>query len=335
MRQLKIAIIAASFILSACGGAKLTTAPQATASPPKSGTIRYFDIDNFDVRDIPMRMALDALRAEGYTIEETYLDSSSLIADAFARGDADIAWIGNQAMWTAVSKGVAAHTVAQVTGVSSILVTRSEIMSCDELDGQKLAVVNTTALTSQLYLLYFQQHCPAAQIELLVVTENSGRLAALLAGEVAGAQMQSEGLIRLEQDAPGQFHQLIALSQEYPDVQIEGLQVRREWAEQNPQVVKDFIREMLLQHRKVIADPQTLYDETARRLELDKSEAQALADAYLAIGLWDPNGAFTEENTQATLDFLTSAELVPAGLKLNDVVDLSYLNAVLDDIGRQ
>lgn len=335
MRHLRLILIIATFMLSACGGAKLTTAPQATLTSPKSGSIRYYDISNFDVRDIPMRMALDDLRAQGYTVEENYLDSSSLIAEAFARGEADVAWIGNQAMWTAVSKGVKAHTVAQVTGVSSILVARSDIKTCADLDGKQMAVVNTTAITTQLYMLYFREHCPGANIELLVITENSARLAAILAGEVAASQMQSEGLINLERDAPGQFHQLIALSQEYPDVQVEGLHVRQEWAEQNPQMVKDFIKAMLLQHRKVIAEPQVLYAETARRLEISEAEAKPLADAYLAMGLWHPNGGFTQENTQATLDFLTEAEFVPGGLTLSQVVDLSYLNAVLDEIGRQ
>ena len=68
---------------------------------------------------------------------------------------------------------------------------------------------------------------------------------------------------------------------------------------------------------------------------MDEDTARALGAAYLDIGEWDPNGALTPDNIQFTLDFLAANTSLPAGLAVDDVADLSYLNAVLDEIGRQ
>ena len=51
--------------------------------------------------------------------------------------------------------------------------------------------------------------------------------------------------------------------------------------------------------------------------------------------MWSPNGGLTEQNVRYTLSMLIDGQLVPAGIKPEDVADLSYLNTVLDEIGRQ
>jgi hypothetical protein len=52
-------------------------------------------------------------------------------------------------------------------------------------------------------------------------------------------------------------------------------------------------------------------------------------------GAWDPKRVLTEENVQDTLDFLQDSQNVTPELMLADVADLSYLNALPDEIGRR
>ena len=68
---------------------------------------------------------------------------------------------------------------------------------------------------------------------------------------------------------------------------------------------------------------------------MDPAAAKQVGDVYLKANVWDPNGSLTRENVQYTIDFLTGIKSLPAGLKADDVADLSYLNAVLDEIGRR
>jgi hypothetical protein len=46
-------------------------------------------------------------------------------------------------------------------------------------------------------------------------------------------------------------------------------------------------------------------------------------------------GVLTRDNLQFTLTFLQEAGAVSKSLRFEDVADLSHLNAVLDEIGRQ
>ena len=89
---------------------------QPTPAAARSGVIRFVDLDNFDVRDMPMRMALDALAEQGYEIETLFVESSSLIAETLARAHADIAWSSNLSVWTAVAEGLEARTLMETAG---------------------------------------------------------------------------------------------------------------------------------------------------------------------------------------------------------------------------
>jgi ABC-type nitrate/sulfonate/bicarbonate transport system substrate-binding protein len=142
-------------------------------------------------------------------------------------------------------------------------------------------------------------------------------------------------LLEAESQAPGQFHALVSLADEFPELQTSGIHVYQPWAEENPELVQGFVRALVEAQRRIYEEPEALYAAAVDHLDLDPEFAKELADAYLAIELWDRNGALTEENLQYTLDFLGDIEAIPAGLRTEDVAELSYLNSVLDELGRQ
>ena len=309
--------------------------PAATTQATKSGTIRLFDISNVDVRDVPMLMAFDALRADGYTVETTYLASSALIAEALARGDADIGLFNNQTAWQAVSKGAAIRTVAQFTAQTTLFVSAKPAQTCADLNGKRVGLAAQTGLNPTLLNLYLKQHCPGTSATFMTISESAGRAAALLAGELDATLLPGEQFGTLEQQAPGRFTVLFTYAEEFPDIQIDGIQVRKDWAERNPQVVKDYLRAVLTAYRAAVADPQLLYKEAARRLELDAADVKLAADAHLENQTWLPNGGMSSAGVQATLDLMTQTSLLPMGLRIEDVADLSYLDAVLSQMGRK
>jgi len=113
------------------------------------------------------------------------------------------------------------------------------------------------------------------------------------------------------------------------------LTVRREWARQNPEVVHDYLRELLLAQRAVLADPQLLSDGIVKYLAEEPAQARELADAYLKAKIWDANGGLSTQSVEYTLQFLRDGGLLSAGSRPEDVADVSYLNSVLDELGRK
>jgi len=296
--------------------------------------IRYADLINIDVRDVPLLMAADDLESKGYTIEKVYLQSSAITTDLLVRGDVDIAMINNQTVWTAIAKGADLRTIGPFTRTTGVVGAADAIRSCQDLDGKSVGVPSSAGLSPLLFRTYLSRHCPGSQPELVVLPESNARADALLTGRVDAALLPSEELLKLQRQGSVPLHAMYAYASEFPDVQAEGLHVRREWAAQHGPAIKDFLRAQLLAYRRVIDHPQVLFDESVKRLSIDADTATAIGGSHLAMHIWDGNGLLTADNVQSTIDFLIKANALPPGTQTTQVADFSYLNAVLDEIGR-
>lgn len=303
--------------------------------PHKSGTIRFALNDTTDVKDVPWLMALDALEEQGYITEVVSFGKSSLIPSALIRADVEVAAPNATLAWAAIAQGADIASVVGRVNTSFYLITTRDVQSCSDLDGQVLTFATRQSVGYVMFEEYLDRNCPGTSPEILLISGSANRVAGLELGEVDGAYLELEHWLRLQEMAPGEFHVLIDFAEEFPEVQISMYSVRRQWAEENREQVEDFVRALLVAHRSVIADPQLLRDGIVKYLSIDAARAQELEEAYLLEEIWDPNGQLSSENIQATLDFLSAADMVPADLEVEDVADLSYLNAVLDEIGRQ
>lgn len=301
----------------------------------KSGRIRVLVIASTDIRDIPLGLAVEDLNAQGYGVHVTSMLGGALMTEALARGDAELGSFNNETVWTAIAKGVRARTLMQRLSFPNLLVAKRELTDCGALDGKPVAIGSQTGLNPRLVALYLDRTCARAAPQLLVIQDSVARTAALTAGRVDAALLPLEELLKLQQAAPDRYSMLVDLTKEFPLLQVTGVHARSDWLEQNPQAARDVIRALLLAHRRVIANPETLYTKVIEQLKLDPSTAKILVDASLAAGAWDPNGALTRENVQYTLNFLQAMSAVPRTLRFEDVADLSYLDAVLAEIGRK
>ncbi len=346
MKKLNIPalVLVAAFLFGCATSIAMPTVPPATLAPAptqptsspsgtKSGTLRFFDLQNLDVRDVPMRMALDDLQSQGYTVEITPLANSTLITEALQRGEADLGLFNTQTAWTAITKSAPIRTILQFTGGTFVVAAKSDITSCSDLDGKRVGLASTSGTAPALLNRYLTEKCGGAKPEFLVIPESAGRTAALLAGELDATMFPGEELIKIEEQAPGKFHALIPISQEYSNIQVDAIHVREAWAQEHPELVRDFIRAVLRANRRVVENPQLLYDESVKRLGLDATTAQAIGNVHLQAGIWSPNGGLTAENLRKTLDFYQNELEMDDTLTVDDVSDLSYLDTVLRELG--
>jgi ABC-type nitrate/sulfonate/bicarbonate transport system substrate-binding protein len=181
---------------------------------------------------------------------------------------------------------------------------------------------------------YIDKNCPGTQPEYLVISRSTARLAALLAGEVDATSMNLHNFVAASSDELAGFHALVYYADEFPGFSTISTFMRRGLADAYPETARDLVRANLLARRR-IQDQAVLTDEIAKRLEIEPGLAAHLADKFLERRMWDLNGAYTLEAIQAKIDWYAEGGDLPAGLNAADVADLSYLNAVLDEIGRQ
>lgn len=124
-------------------------------------------------------------------------------------------------------------------------------------------------------------------------------------------------------------------SHDLPDLVIYGTSVNTNFATQQPAAVKAYIKANLEVNRTIAADHALLLHEAARLLDQDEDSLKPLVDRYFELNAWDQNGGLTAEKVAYNYDFLVSLGDFKVGLTTDQLADLSYLNAVLAEIGRK
>lgn len=337
-RPASLALVVATVLTAACTAPQpaaphLASTARSSASPAKSGTMRLEMPEEADIADVPWLMAIDSLREQGYTVE-TMSMSNTLGPVAMAQGDIDMASLSNQLAWAAIGKGAPILTVMDKSANTYMLITSKRVQTCADLDGRPVAVGSVSTVNWAMLNAYLQKECPETRPEILIVRGGSNRMAALLSDEVDGAMQDIDDLIQLEREKPGEFHALIVLAQAFPGLQLNSHAANRDFAEQHPEMVKDVIRAVFAA-RRTIQDPNVLRDAITKYMGLEPDRAQQAADTYLARKVWDVSGTYAPETVQAIIDFLQEFGDLPPQLKAADVADLSYYDAVVDEIGPQ
>lgn len=338
MKSIPILFLFISALVSSACAASVSPTGAATVkppTPPKSGTIRIGFSSSVDMGDVPSYMAHELLTAQGYTLQVITFASADLQAAALAQGELDIANGGVRPIWIAIGKGADARTIMEQVANAWMLVAKSEYTACADLQGKRIAFTSAAALNRALFDAYVQQQCPGLKFETLLISGSESRMAALLAGELDAAPLELADWIQMQQKAPQRFNGMVDFARELPTLKTTGVYVRRAFAEQKPEAVRDYIRALLTVHRALRVDPAQLQNAAVKFLKVDPATAQTITQAYLARQMWDVNGGLTRQAVQFSIDFFTKIKSIPEGLTVEAVADLSYLDAVLAEIGRK
>ena len=90
-----------------------------------------------------------------------------------------------------------------------------------------------------------------------------------MAGRLDAAPVELTESLQLVAKAPGRFRILVSFAEELPSLVTTGVQVNRNWAARNPQAVHDYLKALLLTHRRILDHPDLLIAEARSRLHID------------------------------------------------------------------
>lgn len=338
-RVIPIGLVLLGIALGACATPTSTPVPTTgapSASPAhKSGTIRMSISDAPKVKDIPRLIAIDMLKEQGYAVELTSFAQTELVPVAMDRGDIDIGESSTSLAWPAITKGLDIRSIVGEANLTFDLVTKQNILTCHDLDGRSIAFSNRQSVGYLMFEDYIKQNCPGTSPQIVLMPNSSNRVASLQSGSVDGAYLEIEDWLRVNRQAPAKFRIAIDFARDFPQIEYSTFNARRVWTQQNPGIVQDFIRALLAANRRVVGHSDLLRDEIVKYLSVDSAQAQEWATLFAAANVWDVNGALTTQNLQFTIDYLASKSSFPPSTRVADIADLSYLNTVLDEIGRQ
>lgn len=291
-----------------------------------------------DIDDVAAMLAFERMQDEGFAVAPTFYAQGELAATAVAGGQADFG-VGASTVWIgAIQQGAPIVGVMEQSKNGWSVVSIPEIETCEDVDGQRLAIHSEASVSTAMVRAWIGDNCPDIEPNYLVIPGSENRAAALMAGEIDVTPAELIDSIQIMALRPGDFHTLANFGQDLPNLKTGGFWVSTAFAEENPEAVETFIRTVLEVHRDIVDDPEWFKEQVPRFLEMDEDQLALLddiVDTLIAVDNYPVNGGLTEDSGQYTLDFFIDSGRLEPGLTADQVYDLSYLNNVLDEIGRR
>jgi NitT/TauT family transport system substrate-binding protein len=280
------------------------------------------------VEKIPTIMASDDLKAQGYPVSLTYLQTSEDPVQAVVRGDADFGSASASTVFQAISKGAPVTAVMSANSPGYQIVAPTSIASPAGLDGKRVgihaAVSSTTLYTNLMFAKY-----PSVKPQILVVPGSANRIRALVAGQLDSSAIQLSDMPTLEQLAPGKFHVIYDVAQKYPFLMDAVIFVRTSFLQTDKPLIKTVLQAILTEQKLAYDNPQRLADAIAKYVPAtDLAKAQAEANTYTADKVWATNGGFTKQDIQYTLNAMQFGGFLTSPLSLAQCCNQSIVQAI-------
>ena len=279
---------------------------------------------------LPLLMAADRMNEMGYDITVEQLTDTPTMLQAANDGLIDIVASSSGAGMPAIDAGLDVRIIMERVGpeFNPVGVAGDP---CEVIDGGRYGVHSRNDGTHLLAKYFFSEECPDATPQVLVVPGSDVRAGGLLQGQLEAATVDLQDQVRLLAMEPGKFQVMANYIQELPI--IGGIVAASPaFLSENEELVKDLINTELDVVADIYADPDVLLTEAQERLtEVDPEILPAIVSAYIDNKLYDPEGGVTDEETQFTIDFFGAVTPFQNVDSPDDVVDRTFLDAVLSE----
>ncbi|MCO6451605.1 MAG: ABC transporter substrate-binding protein [Caldilineales bacterium] len=285
---------------------------------------------------IPLFYAFDEglFEQNGLKVEIVDMDGGSNAAAALIAGDVDTCLLAGGAVVNAVAAGADVRLLAGIVNEDVYsLVVAPQIQTLDDLRGQALAVntVGGSADTVLRSMLEISGLVPDDDVAILTIGNQSARLAALEAGNVAGTVVNPPFTAVAREMG---FHVLLDMAELGIPFQHTTVSARGDFVDEGPEAAKAFVRTIGQAIQAMQNDEEGAKASLASHLQLDPvSDAALIDEAYDVVVK-----RYLNQDLQPTLEgiarIIEQAAIENPGaanLRPEDVVDMSVLNALDDE----
>lgn len=329
MRASRFLLVLFLLLAVACAGGAEDGPPTESPDEERSGSATIGTQSPSIIR-IPTIMAVERMNELGYEIEFVEFDSTSTQVQAAVSGAIDIPTAAAAGQMAAMDGGYEGRLFLVMYINEFTLLSSGDFTTCESLEGQTVAIHAQTSADGLIARAWFDQTCPEAEPNLVVVEGSENRLVALLEGQVTAATLGLDNLTQLQNEFPDEYNVVANFVEEYPTY-AGSFSATPDFLSENEQMVKDLIRIHLEVWDEIYSNPEILLREAGELLPEIESDVLALmVDEYLEAGVFPRDGGLDPELTELTLNVASDAvggfTTVDA---VEDVMDRSLLDSVL------
>jgi NitT/TauT family transport system substrate-binding protein len=316
----------------------------STRVGPPEGQVSEFIVAEtaVGIGSVAFKAAIEELNKQGYKIDTPVLDASELVSQGVASGQFQFGSGANSSALLAMEAGGAMKFIVDRNANEWTIVTTAAIDDCADLVASRVAIHSPGSVSGAMIRDWIANTCPdsLADFEPLIIAGSQNRAAALEAGQIDGTPAELRDWISLSSTGGDKYKILVNFTEDLPDLHPTSMYANTAFIEANPDVTKDLIREILLQHRRINSEDGyllSLYQKYLPEEAADTELAKLVTDTYIEQHLFDNNGGLTPEAVEYTANFFgpNGTGDLKEEMPVDQISDLSLLEQVLDEIGRE
>lgn len=315
-KHLTTLLAGAAISLLAAGGAMAQQAGEITLGFP----------GGVGPADIPAILALEELKASGWTTSYIEFDSPDIQTQALLNGDIEVASMGPATVFAANLAGADLRIISNNNSIDFIVLAKSDIEACADLDGQIVAYHSTGSTTTAHLYRYIADNCPEISPNYMVLSGSANRAAALLNGQIAGTIVRMEDWIAATGGQDDRAKVLALLADTQSTLLTQTIVVSAKNLDADRAEIQSFVDALHEQFAKVYADPAA-YAEAALPY-LDGASLETVSAVYGALidaELFPKDKALSPAQVADTIAFYEEAGRAEAGaLTPETVADFSF-----------
>jgi NitT/TauT family transport system substrate-binding protein len=318
-------------LAAACGGNSAPAASGGDQSKSAPFVLGYASTPS--ISDLPVFMAIDAMKQDGYKASAKEVASFDILFGSLSTNQIQLAGGDPILAARAAARGNIKAVVARANNLWAI-VGLKQYADCGSWNGKPFGIFSRGAITYIYGKSYVEQTCPSAKPREVIIPDSALRAKALLAGQIVATTLDSTSAPQLL--ATEDKVQLISnLGQTLPYGR-ETIQTNTTVLGKRSDALEAFITAELKAIRQIYEHPDQVVDLARQHLPAQLGDQpQAVADYTLKAKGWCANGGLGDDNIATTLQagqrygLLDAASADPARL-----LDDAPLKAVLGRVGQ-
>jgi len=282
--------------------------------------------------DMPAVMTRDRLNGAGWKASNVEFTRTDLNVQALTQGTIQMA--NSQVMdpVRANLKGGRLLFVMENNGGEFLMVGKSDIKDCKDIDGKRFAIHGEAATTSLAAKLWLLNECKIKP-NIMVIPGGENRIVALQNNQIDATIVQLGDWLNLDAQAPGRYN--VIKTGNLFNVSGASYWANADWLRKNEEVATAYVAELLKTFRIVHANPKTLEPVVAKYLpDMPKHIIAPAIKAYIeVVRAWPQNGGDTSI-LDDTVKFFTQNGELKSPVNTKEMVEPKILANALSKIGR-
>ncbi len=307
------------------GGVAIATLATASVFAQDAGNITLGFPGGVGPTDIPAILALEDMKAKGWTTNYIEFDSPDIQTQALLNGDIQVASMGPATVFAANLAGADLRIVSNNNSIDFIVLAKTGLETCADLDGQIVAYHSTGSTTTAHLYRYIADNCAGITPNYMVLSGSANRAAALLNGQIAGTIVRMEDWIAATGGEDDRAKILALLAETQSTLLTQTIVVSAKNLDAERAETEAFVDALHDQFAKIYADP-TAYAELAVSY-LDGASVETVSAVYGALAeaeLFPKEKALSLAQVEDTIAFYEEAGRAdPGALTPEGVADFS------------